>query len=151
MIEFTTFDIFFPLSLFLLQLIHWLLQIEYLLFISMETTTNTKSTITLFDRANSRLQNTIFQHSHQYYLCPFASNEQDPPCCTHKNLHCCLESGFSFTSLSPLLKLTTHCLTVLTSTAWSLSLLRQMFSKPWSPSYKLIWVPTFTLRSSYHC
>ena len=30
----------------------------------METTIDTKSTITLFDRANSQLQNTIFQHSH---------------------------------------------------------------------------------------
>ena len=31
-----------------------------MLFISMETTTDTKSTITLFDRANSQQQNTIF-------------------------------------------------------------------------------------------
>ena len=33
---------------------------------SMETTINTKSTITLFDRANSQLQNTTFQHSHHH-------------------------------------------------------------------------------------
>jgi len=35
----------------------------HLLLISMETTTDTKSTITLVDGANSQLQNTIFQHS----------------------------------------------------------------------------------------
>ena len=29
-----------------------------------ETTTYTKSTITLFDRANSQLQSTVCQHSH---------------------------------------------------------------------------------------
>ena len=32
-------------------------------FFSMETTADTKSTITLFDRANCQLQNTIFQQS----------------------------------------------------------------------------------------
>jgi len=37
-----------------------LLQKQCLLFISMETTTDTKSTAILFDRANSWLQNTIF-------------------------------------------------------------------------------------------
>ena len=38
----------------------------------METTTDTKRTITLFDRANCQLQNTIFQHSHHHLLCIFA-------------------------------------------------------------------------------
>ena len=33
----------------------------------METTTATKSTMTLIDRANSQLQNIIFQNSHHYY------------------------------------------------------------------------------------
>jgi len=41
---------------------------QCLLFISMETTTDIKSTITLFDRANSQLQNIIFQHSQHHYL-----------------------------------------------------------------------------------
>jgi len=34
-----------------------------LLFFSVETTRDTKNTIILFDRANSQLQNAIFQHS----------------------------------------------------------------------------------------
>lgn len=37
-----------------------------LLFISMETTTDTKSTIEEIDRANSQLQNMIFQRSHHH-------------------------------------------------------------------------------------
>ena len=32
----------------------------------------------LFDRANSQLENTIFQHSHHYLLCIFTSDEQEP-------------------------------------------------------------------------
>ena len=36
---------------------------------------------TLFDRAHSQLQNTIFQHTF------FASNEQEPSCCSQRNLH----------------------------------------------------------------
>ena len=36
------------------------------LFISMDTTIDTKSTIMLFDRAISELQSTIFQHSHHH-------------------------------------------------------------------------------------
>ena len=55
----------------------------------METTADTKITITVFDRANSQLWNTIFQHSHQHYLC----NKQEPVLCAYKNLHrpvsCC--------------------------------------------------------------
>jgi len=51
----------------------------------METTTATKSTITLFDKANSQLQNTIFQQSAP--LAPtVTSNEQEPACHAHKNL-----------------------------------------------------------------
>ena len=37
---------------------------SYLFF--METATGTKITMTLFDRANSQLQNTTFQHGHQH-------------------------------------------------------------------------------------
>jgi len=35
----------------------------------MENTTGTKSTVTLFDRANSQLQKRIFQHSHHWPIC----------------------------------------------------------------------------------
>ena len=52
----------------------------------METTTDTKSTIILLDRANSQLQNTIFQHSHHHEIYIFASEEQELTCCTCKNL-----------------------------------------------------------------
>ena len=51
----------------------------------METTT--KSTITQFSRANSKQQNTIFQHSHQNQLCIFTSDEQEPACHARKSLH----------------------------------------------------------------
>ena len=53
----------------------------------METTADSKSIITLFDRENSQLQNTIFQHNHHYKLSIFASSEQEHAYCTHKNLH----------------------------------------------------------------
>ena len=55
--------------------------------ISLETTAATKNTITLFDRANSQLQNTVFQRSHHHLLCIFASNEQEPACCARNYLH----------------------------------------------------------------
>ena len=51
-------------------------------------TINMKSTITLFDRANSQLQNTIFQCSHYHSLRIFTRHEQQQPaCCAHKNLY----------------------------------------------------------------
>ena len=53
----------------------------------METTRDTRSPITLFDRANSQLQNTTFQRSHHHQLYIFTSNEQEPACHTHKNFH----------------------------------------------------------------
>ena len=59
-----------------------LVQNQCLLFIFMETKTDTKNTITLFDRANSQLLNTIFQHYYHHYLCIFARNEQEPKSCT---------------------------------------------------------------------
>ena len=43
---------------------HTLLQKQRFLFISMETTTDTKNTVTSFDRANSQLQNATFQPGH---------------------------------------------------------------------------------------
>ena len=46
---------------------------------------DTKSTITLFNRAHSQLQNTIFQHSNSHQqLRIFTSNEQEPAYHTHK-------------------------------------------------------------------
>jgi len=64
--------------------IHRSLWKQCLLFISMETTTDMKRTKT-HDRANSQLQNTIFQHSHHHYI--FVSDEQEPACHAHENLH----------------------------------------------------------------
>ena len=60
---------------------------QCLLFIAMETTADIKSTGTLFDRANSKLPNTTFQHSHHHYLCNFTSDEQESACCAHNSLH----------------------------------------------------------------
>ena len=51
----------------------------------METTTATRSTVTLFDRANSQLQNTISHHSHHHQPCIFTSSEQEPECHTPQN------------------------------------------------------------------
>jgi len=53
----------------------------------METTTARKCTITLFDRVNSLLQNSISQHNHHHQLCIFASNEQEPVYHTSNDLH----------------------------------------------------------------
>jgi len=64
-----------------------LLQKQCLTFDSMKTTTDRKSTIALFDRAISQLQNTISQHSHHHYICIFISDEQEPECCACKNLY----------------------------------------------------------------
>ena len=47
-----------------------------ILFISMETTTATKSTVNMLDKGNSELQNTISLHSHCHWLCIFSTNEQ---------------------------------------------------------------------------
>jgi len=56
-------------------------------FMSMETTTDTKSVITLFNRAISQLQNAVFQHGHHYWLGVFNSNEEEPACYAHKHLY----------------------------------------------------------------
>ena len=52
----------------------------------METPTDTKRTVMLFNRGKSQLQNTAFQQSRHYELCNFASNEQEPSCCACKSL-----------------------------------------------------------------
>jgi len=86
-------------------------------FFSMATTTETKSTIALFDTANSQIQNIVTT------ICYTFSQARN------KSLHAmlmriCACEGEALSLLS-VLKCTTHCLTVLTSTVWSL----QMFSK----------------------
>jgi len=48
---------------------------------------NTKSIVTLLNRANSQPQSTPSQHSHHHLLCIFTNNEQEPACCTQKILH----------------------------------------------------------------
>jgi len=53
----------------------------------METTTDTKIPITLFDRANYQLQNSTSPFSHHHLLCIYTSNEQEPACHAHKSLH----------------------------------------------------------------
>ena len=50
----------------------------------METTTNTRTTITLFDGANSQLQNTVFQHCCCNWPCIFTSDGQELACHAHK-------------------------------------------------------------------
>lgn len=44
---------------------------------SVEPTAATTSKVTLFDRTDSQLQNSLFQHSHHVELCIFTSNEQE--------------------------------------------------------------------------
>lgn len=79
----------------------------------LETTTDTKSPVTPFNRANSQLQHSIFQQGHHHELCIFNRDEQEPAfamICT---------SGDDTLSVLPLLKCAIHSLTVLVSTAWS--------------------------------
>lgn len=90
--------------------------------ISTEMKADTESTITPFDRANSQLQNAIFQHSHHHYLTHFFSKQRTRPCMPHSKI--CTSRGDPLPLLPPL-KCTTHCLTALTPTVWS----PQTFSK----------------------
>ena len=53
----------------------------------METTTDTRSTTTLFGRANSQLQNAIFQHSHHHRLCIFFQQWTRAACHACTNLY----------------------------------------------------------------
>jgi len=80
----------------------------------MENTTDSKSTVTLFDRAKSHLKNTILQHiAISYAFLPVMN----------KSLHtvivkiCTREGGTLL--LLPLLICTTHYFTALTPTIWS--------------------------------
>ena len=52
----------------------------------METTTNTKSTITLFNRTNSQLQNILFWQS-PLLTVHFCSNGQEPAWCVRNTLY----------------------------------------------------------------
>ena len=91
----------------------------------METATATKSTITLFDRANSQLLSTLFQHSQHYYLYIFPELNKSPHamlviiCIVIDKTTCLVFHGGDPLSLSPLLKCTTHSLTMFTFTGWS--------------------------------
>lgn len=53
----------------------------------MEITVDTMSTITLFDKANSQIQNAPFQYSCHHYLHIFACDEREPACYAPKYLH----------------------------------------------------------------
>jgi len=85
----------------------------------METTTDTKSTITPFDRATSQLQKTFFDLV-TTSNCIFASDEQEAACHACENLCGHPKRVLSFMSLSPLLEHITHRHSVLTTTVWSL-------------------------------
>ena len=78
-----------------------------LLFISMETTKDTKITMVLFDRANAHLQNTIFLpiFTYPYQLCVSTSN-------AHKN---CM----ALWNTACLSQCCLYCVTELVFTAWS--------------------------------
>ena len=89
-----------------------LLQKYCLLFVSMETTTDTKSTITLIEVPSYK---TLFQHSQHVQLCSFASDEQEPACHIHKHVNQQRYPTVAITTAEG----STHCLTVLTSTAWA--------------------------------
>jgi len=64
----------------------------------------------------------------------FASDEQEPECCAHKNLHDHPEHGLCFMLLL-LLKGTTDHLTVLTSTVWSTSMFTSVDECCWVPFF----------------
>jgi len=76
----------------------------------MESTTHTRSTITLSDRENLQLKNNIFQHSTTSQF-THMSIWRCSLFCGVTAVHGHLERGLSFMSLSPQLKCTTtpHC------------------------------------------
>ena len=80
---------------------------------SIETTTDTKIHNNTTWYSKFPLQSSVFRHRLHHYLCTFTSDEQEPAYCACSNLH------RRKWLLSPLLKCTTYCLTVLTSTVWS--------------------------------
>lgn len=100
-----------------------LLRNECLLFISMGTTTATKTTVILFDGANSQIKNTTLQHKHHHWLCIFTINKQEPACCYRKNLHQYMWPAVVVTNAER-----HHLpLSVLSFTGWS----PQTFNKHW--------------------
>ena len=64
----------------------------------MKTITDTKSTITLFDRVNSQLQNTIFQHHHAHWYI-HTDELTEKFFCDVTIMHGCPEHSLSSTSL----------------------------------------------------
>ena len=79
----------------------------YHLLISMETTKVTKSTITLFDRAHSRLQNSLFWTQSPPLAIQFSPEMKS---CATKNVNDHPEHGLPSTLLLPVLKYTIHCM-----------------------------------------
>lgn len=67
--------------------LHRSLQKYCLLLISTETTTSRKSTVTLFDRSNPQLQNSVLQHSPCRGLRIFTIDKQEPARCARRNPH----------------------------------------------------------------
>lgn len=58
-------------------------------FFPIKITLDGKSSAVLFERANSKLQNTIFHCSVHRQLCVFTNTEQKPTRCAHSYLHQC--------------------------------------------------------------
>ena len=101
----------------------------------METTTDRESPITPLDRANSQLQNMFSSIITTTSYAFFASDEQEPTGCTHKNLHGHLEHGLSFMLLLLLLKHTTYHLTVLNPQFGLYSCSESIDGCQWVPSF----------------
>lgn len=58
-------------------------------FFPIKITLDEKSSAVLFERANSKLQTTIFHCSVRRQLCVFTNTEQKPTRCAHSYLHQC--------------------------------------------------------------
>ena len=100
------------------------------IFFFHKTTTNTKSTTTILDKANFQLQYTIHTVSIMSYAFSPAIN---------KSLHAvfiiiCTSRGGPLL-LSSLLKHTIHTLTVLTFTPWSFTNVQQVLMSQWVPFF----------------
>ena len=109
----------------------------------MKTATDTKSTVTLFDRADSQLQIMIYQQSHHHELWIFTSDEQElayHPCkpCTSRGdplLHSCYDS-----IATTALLLAKYCpcsptFITLISTVWSLQTFVSIGKYQWGPLF----------------
>lgn len=63
--------------------------VECFFFFPIKITLDGKSSAVLFERANSKLQTTIFHCSVHCQLCVFTNTEQKPTRCAHSYLHQC--------------------------------------------------------------